>query len=291
MKRLIGLAALFLSGMLVFCSRDDFYAIGRMHVYNIQHHNDSLFFSTSDSGIFRFSPDAPGKIFRVARSGALPIRSIVFSREGKLYAASYNSGVHYVSGDTLLPVAGFPQQAWSIKCGPDGELWLAGLHGIFRQQSNGMVMFNRMGEVHDIAFRGKELAVAHRNGISIFNRPTGALMREFCKGIVCWTMTLHGSLLIGGGLNECVIIDKDSCATVRFGPKGNIVWSTALDNAGTLYLGTQKGLYRSDRGTGTAHCVGYKGICIKSLLVGNKGRLWVGRFAGPQKMSFFGTGR
>lgn len=270
--------SLFLWVLTIFCNKEKFNAVGRSHVYCIQKHNDSLYFSTSDSGIFRFSPQNPNAIAHVARAGNLPIRSMVFAKEG-LYAASYYAGVHYLSKDSLLPLIHFPWPAWSIKLGPDGNLWLAGLHGIFRQQSDSLVLFNRRGEVHDLAFYGNELAVAQRNGIFIFNRETGELKREFLKDAVCWTITTYDSLFIGGGLNVCGIINKDVCATISFGPKGNMVWSTALDKNGALYLGTQKGLYRAERGIATARCVGFKNICIKSLAFDDNGRLWVGRFA------------
>jgi hypothetical protein len=274
---LIPIIALF--AMIPSCTQEKFNVVEKMHVYTIQKHNDSLYFSTLDSGIFSFSPDNPGRLTRVAKRGALPLRSIAFSSKGICYAATYQSGVHRVSGDTLAPLAKFYWPAWSIKIDQQDNIWLAGIHGIFRQQSDSLVFFNKRGEVHDIAFYHNELAVAHKNGITIFNKETGALLREFCKGVLCWTMTNYDSLFVGGGLNTCVVINKDRCTTITFGPKGNIVWSTAMDDSGSIYLATQKGLYRARRGGAIAHCVGFKGICIKSLAFDNKGRLWVGRFA------------
>ena len=288
MKPLLFFVALLPIIFTLFCSQEKFNTVNRMHVYSIQPHNDSLYFSTSDSGIFRFSSDNPTSITPVARSGNLPIRSIVFSKEGTCLAGSYYSGVQYLSKDTLLPLVHFPWRSWSIKFDPTGNLWLAGLYGIFRQQSDSLVLFNHKQEAHDIAFYNNEVAVANRDGIFIFNRESGALLREFCKGVNCWTVMQYDSLFICGGLNVCVIINKDRCSTITFGPKGNMVWSTIKDSTGALYLATQNGLYRAEAGSLRARCVGFKGICIKSLAFDNKGKLWVGRFSKKQKKPFLG---
>jgi ligand-binding sensor domain-containing protein len=193
------------------------------------------------------------------------------------FAASYNAALR--SRSTLLPFVLVLQPAWSIKIDEHDSLWIAGTRGIFKFRGDSLILFNRMGEVHDIAFVGKELAVAHKNGISVFNKETGELLREFCKGVICWTITNYASLLIGGGKNVCVVIGKDGCRTVAFGPEGNMAWSVAMDSAGTLYLATQKGLYRADKGRTTARLIGFKNTCIKSLLIDTKGRLWIGRFS------------
>ena len=288
MKRTVLSVNLFIVVLVCSCTQEKFYVVGRMHVYAIQKHNDSLYFSTSDSGIYRFSPDNPGVLTHVAGSGNLPIRSIVFSKEGKCYAGSYSSGVRYLSKDTLLPLAQYPWPSWSIKLDTEDKLWLAGLYGIYKPHSDSVVLFNRKEEAHDIALYNNYVAVANRNGIFVFNRDDGALIRKFCQGIVCWTIMRHDSLFIGGGLNVCVIINQDRCSTITFGPKGNVVWSTLMDNAGVLYLATQNGLYRAGRGDQSARCVGFKGTCLKSLAFDNKGRIWVGRFSTKPRKPFLG---
>jgi hypothetical protein len=259
------------------CSHEQWSVIDMMHIYNIQQHNDSIYFSTVDSGIFRFSPNSPDTFCRVGKKYRHPVRSIAFSKNGSCYASSYFSDLH--SRDSLLPFILFAQPAWSIKIDNRDTPWLAGLYGIYRSQADSLVLINRMSGVHDIAFRDNELAVAHKGGISIFNRETGALMREFCKGIICWTITQFDSLLIGGGLNVCVIIDKGHDKSIVFGPSKNMLWATAVTSDGTLYLATQKGLYRAKKNENKAHYAGFKGICIKSLLIDKNGRLWIGRFA------------
>ena len=252
-------------------------AVNRMYIYNLQQHNDSIYVATQDSGIFRFSPDCPDSLFRVGGRYTHPVRSIVFSKNGACYACSYTPFLH--SRDSLLPFTLLPQPAWSIKIDAENILWIAGVRSIFRQKNDSLVSFNHFGEAHDIAFVGNQIAVAHRNGISIFNKESGALVREFCKGVICWTIMQFDSLFIGGGLNSCVIINKENCKIITFGPEKNMLWSVAVNPSGILYLGTQKGLFRANKDSPSAICIGFRGICIKSLLIDNKGRLWIGRFA------------
>jgi ligand-binding sensor domain-containing protein len=249
-----------------------------MLVYTITQHNDTIYFSTSDSGIFGFPADSPAAMKRLAYAGHLPIRSIAFASSGMLYAGSYNSGVRYFRNDTLLPLPWAPQLSWSIKFDEEGSLWLAGTHGIYRQRRDSLVVFNTMNGGHDIAFCDGQVAIAHMGGISVFDMKTGALVREFCKGVICWTIARYDSLFIGGGLNLCVIIHKENCRKISLGPQNNMLWSAALDRTGTLYMGTQEGLYCVKTGGDEARCIGLKGVCIKSVLLDNKGRLWVGRF-------------
>jgi hypothetical protein len=249
-----------------------------MHVYYVTQHNDSMYVATVDSGIFSFPINAPDKIRRVAYARNIPIRSIAFSPNNALFAASYRSGVMRVTSDSLMPVMWAPQQAWSIKFDSTGNFWLAGIFGIYKQRHDSLFAFGKIRGCHDIAFYKGLIAVAGMQGISLFDPLSGALVREFCKGMVCWSLTRYDSLLIGGGQNLCAIIKNDSCTTIHFGPKNNLLWSTALDAHGNLYMGTQEGLFRADKGNEKAHCVGFKGMCIKSVCIDSRGKLWVGRF-------------
>ena len=110
MKLLILLESLLL--MVFSCSREQYHQVPRMLVYNIAQHNDSIYFSTSDNGIFSFPATAPGAMKRLATAGHLPIRSIAFASNGTLYAGSYYSGVHYFKNDTLLPLSWARQLSW-----------------------------------------------------------------------------------------------------------------------------------------------------------------------------------
>jgi ligand-binding sensor domain-containing protein len=310
MKRLLlSIACLLLPS----CSHEEFFAIPRLYVYNIQQHNGSIYFSTLDSGLFRFSPDHPEAFKRIAGKRGLPLRSIAIAKDGSLYVASYQDIVHYYARDTILPLYrtprraatnkvqdtvnnalrdrdstprfSVPQRAWSIKIDDDGVLWIAGLLGIFRARPDSTVRFGSIGEVHDIAFFGEEIAVAHAGGISLFAKNSGALTREFCKGVNCWTIARYDSLLVGGGANVFAIIDKGNCRTIPLGPGHNLLWSTARDASGTFYCATQKGLYRVKPGATRMEYAGFRGECIKSLLVDTKGRLWVGRFSKNKRYS------
>ena len=286
MKPILSLAIALSSLLLPSCSHEPFYPVPGSFIYSIKQHNDSIYFSTLGNGIFRFSPDHPEAVKRVAGKRTLPIRSIAFAKNGTLYAASYQDAVHYGAGDTLLPLFHAWQRAWSIKIDDaDGVLWLAGQLGIFKKPRDSLVKFGSLGGVHDIAFFGSEVAVAHARGISLFDKNSGMLTKEFCQGVNCWSITRYDSLLVGGGANLCAIIDRDKCRTITLGSAGNYLWASARDTAGTFYLATQKGLYRIKPGGTKAECAGFRGECIKSLLFDAKGRLWVGKFTKEKNYS------
>jgi ligand-binding sensor domain-containing protein len=247
-------------------------------VYNIKQHNDSIYFSTPENGIFRFHPNNPQSIERVCSSGKLPFRGLVFKQNGSLYASSYYSGVYRVEKDTMVPLMWAQIPSWSMKQDSSGALWIAGDRGVRFERSDSMVPFTGLRDVHDLAFLGNSVAVAHMRGISIFNRESGSLEREFCKGIVCWTIARFDSVLIGSGSGVCVVIGAASGSEIRYGPPGNLAWAIEKDSTGSLFLGTQKGLYRVAPGADSAECIGFKGKCIKSLFIDNRGWLWVGRY-------------
>ncbi|HUI91207.1 MAG TPA: hypothetical protein VLX68_03065 [Chitinivibrionales bacterium] len=255
-----------------------FHPIPRTWVYSIKQHNDSIYFSTSEDGIFQFHPDHPEAFRRIGRVGRLPLRSMVFRENGALFASSYYSGVYRAEKDTLLPVSWAQYAAWSMKQDERGRLWIAGIMGIRFERNDSMIMFKPLYDAHDIAFLGKEIAVAHMRGISVFDRESGTGTREYCKGVVCWVVNAYDSLFIAGGLGLCAIIARDRCRTILLEPKDNLVWSIEKDSHDTLFLGTQKGLFRVAPGSGRAELVGFAGQCVKSLLIDKSGRLWAGRF-------------
>lgn len=276
------LIASFFGILLASCSQKEnaypYHLIPRNWVYNIKQHNDSIYFSTSEDGIFQFHPDHPEALRRVARCGRLPFRFIVFKEDGNLYASSYYSGVYRAEKDTLLPVLWAPYPAWSMKQDAKGALWLAGTRGILFERNDSMILFKALRDAHDIAFIGKEVAVAHMQGISVFDRQSGTFTREYCKGVVCWAVTSYDSLLIAGGLGLCAIITKNGCRNIALEPKDNMVWSIEKDSRDTLFLGTQKGLLRVAPGSDRAERIGFPGKCVKSLLIDKNSRLWAGRF-------------
>jgi ligand-binding sensor domain-containing protein len=276
--------------LLLSCSAekpDVYHAVHGGWVYNVKQHNDSIYFSTSEKGIFCFHPDHPEAVRRVAGCRRLPLRTMCFTKENKLLASSYYAGVFYASADTMLPLPWAQYPAWSMNLDVQENIWLACAAGVFLQRGEGMVRFCAVREAHDVAFFGNQVAVAHMRGISLYNRETGALVREYAKGLVCWSVTTYDSLLIGGGVERCLVIAKDACREIRFGPVGNILWATARSADGMLYLATQDGLFRARLSDTAAQAAAYKGVCIKSLCIDDKGRMWVGRFIKPARRWFF----
>jgi Two component regulator propeller len=255
-----------------------YHLVNHSWVYCIKQHNDSLYFSTSEEGIFRFHPDNPSAIARVGRCRTLPFRSIVFPPDGRLLASSYYSGVFEAGRDTLLPVKSAPYTAWSMKLDERGAFWLAGTRGVMRQAGDTVVMFRNVTETHDVAFFGRNVAVAHMRGIALYDRETGVLSAEYCKGVVCWTLAVFDSVLTAGGSGVCAFIGARGFRLIRVPPEGNMPWSIAKDSLGAIFLGTQKGLFRAGTNDSVARCVGLEGKCVKSVLFDRSGRLWVGTF-------------
>lgn len=264
------------------CEKRPYVPVPRNYVYHIKQHNDSLYFSTLNSGMYRFHPDRPESVRRVGGRGNLPFRSFVFLND-TLLASSYHDGMYRAVSDTMVPFSAAPYPAWSVKLDEDNNLWLAGTRGIWRQNQGAFQEFNSRTDAHDIAFYNGTAAVAHGKGITIFDKQSGRIERELAKGVVCWTVKTYDSLLIGGGQNHCYIIGNDTSREFLLGPSSNALWDTERDGSGIIYCGTQQGLYRIDPASNTVACIGSKGVCIKSLCLDSKGRLWAGRFGGKRK--------
>lgn len=255
-----------------------YHLVPRSWVYSIKQHNDSIYFSTSEDGLFRFHPDHPETIIRVGRCRTLPFRSMVFRRDGSLLTSSYYAGVYHAVKDTLLPLRYAPYPAWSMKLDENGAFWLAAARGVLREHGDTVVRFKDVRDAHDVAFWGDTVAVAHMKGISLYDRETGRPVGDYCTGIVCWTLARFDSVLVAGGSNVCAIISARGCRLICVPPPGNMVWAIEKDSSGALILGTQKGLFRAGPRADTAECIGCAGQCVKSLLIDKKGRLWVGTF-------------
>ncbi|HMD67339.1 MAG TPA: two-component regulator propeller domain-containing protein, partial [Chitinivibrionales bacterium] len=255
-----------------------YHLVNHSWVYCIKQHNDSLYFSTLEEGIFRFHPDNPDAIARVGRCRTLPFRSIVFPPDGRLLASSYYSGVFAAGRDTLLPVKNAPYAAWSMKLDKSGSFWLAGTRGVMRQAGDTVVVFKNVTDARDVALFGKAVAVAHMRGVTLYDRESGALSADYCRDVVCWTLAVFDSVLVAGGSNVCAVIGAHACRLIRVPPQGNMPWSIERDSLGAIFMGTQKGLFRAGPNDSEARCVGLEGKCVKSVLFDRSGRLWVGTF-------------
>lgn len=252
-------------------------------IYTIIEKGDSLYFSTQSGEIFRLHPDRPGAVTRLGLKRFHPVRGLAFSGDNSLLAASYETGVHRVLPDTLIAVLQMRRTAWSMKIDGFGRIWLAGRQGVFRQRGDSLARITDLHEAFDVDFYLGRLIAAHREGVTLFDSASGAADTTFCKGIICWTVDVFDSLCIAGGVGTCALITNRSATLIPLSPKTNIPWSAARDTGGAIYLGSQKGLYRIKPGAQKANCIGFKGKCIKSLLIDSKGRLWVGRYFRPEE--------
>lgn len=252
-------------------------------VYSIIQHNDSLYFSTLENGIFRFHPDHPEAVRRIGGFLRQPFRTLCFTKDKSLLASSYYAGVFRLSAssDSMIHVSWARYPAWAMRLDDQGHVWLACPQGVLRQQGDSLVRFCGVRDAHDVAFFGNQVAVAHMKGISLYNRGNGALVGEYAMGLVCWSVTSFGdSVLVGGGIQRCLIVRRESstCHEIRFGPAGNILWATALDKSGTLHIATQRGLFSARLSDSAAVCSGFENVCCKTVFIDSKGRIWVGRF-------------
>jgi len=251
-------------------------------VYSIAQHADSLYFSTLESGIFRFHPDRPGAVQRVAGYRRMPFRTLCFDEKSRLLASSYYAGVFAAAADTMVPVRWAQRPAWAMRLDEQNRMWLACDQGVFRQRGDSLVRFCSVWDAHDVAFFHGRVAVASMRGISLYESETGSLVKQYAPGLVCWSVTSYDSLLIGGGVERCLVISRKGCREIRFGPHGNILWGTALRND-TLHLATQRGVYQAGLSDTIANLAGFNNICVKSVFVDAKGRLWAACFAKPAR--------
>ena len=283
MNRLRNLTHLLLPSLLTVmfeCSRTPkVHVIPASYVYTIIERNDSLYYATQSGEIFRMSPDSPAvSPTRLGLKHFRPIRGLGFTKDGTFYAASYETGVHRVFADTLRPLPKMGRTAWAMKIDDFDRIWLAGRQGVYKQQGDTLVKTTDLHEAYDIDFYKGALVAAHRRGVTLYDSATGIADTTFCKGFICWTIDVFDTLLIAGGVEVCTIINGKNAINIRIGPKNNIPWSITRDTTGSIFLGTQKGLFRVSPAEGKAQCIDFAGKCIKSVFVDRSGRLWVGRY-------------
>jgi hypothetical protein len=246
-------------------------------VYYICRHNDSLYYTTTGRGIYRFHPSQPESISFVARAHNLPFRALVFTPGDTLFAISYQHSLWFKANDSLQPYPGCPFPGWTIKEDTSHALWVVGTQGIYCGRAGHFEKFSAMREAHDVEADDSSVVVAHLSGLTVFSRSSRIKIKTYDQSTNYWCVTRYDTVLIAGGLNQCLVICNNTIRKITFGPKGNIVWSTAMDR-GTLYLGTQSGLYRALPGETSAVCIANSGVCIKTLFLDHDRVLWAGKF-------------
>ena len=208
----------------------------------------------------------------------LPLRSLVFLGSGDLFASSYEGGLYRVFADTLRVIPSVHRSSWAMKVDAYDRIWLAGKQGVFVFDKDTLRRFTTHPEALDVDFYRGYLAVAHRAGITLFDTASGTPGNTRLRGITCWSIDVYDSLLIGTGVEKCLIVNGSDERTIPIGPRHNIPWAAVADTTGVVYLATQKGLLRVLPGERHAECIAFKGKCIKSICFDRAGRLWVGRY-------------
>lgn len=247
-------------------------------VYTIVEHNDSIYYATPAGEIYRIAAEFPDSSTFVSRKQHHPLRSLVFKKDGSLYASSYKSGCYRVTHDSLIPQPRLSRLAWSMKTDSCDNLWMATLQGVFRQCGDSLLRFTQLPEAYDIAFYRGNVAIAHRGGITLYDPITAAPSITFCSDTLFWSLNSYDTILIGGGVGVCALITGTTCKPVSLGSGHNIPWSSAMAADGTIVLATEKGLYIVKQDESRAHCIGFRGKCIKAVLIDRRGWLWIGRY-------------
>lgn len=273
--------------LLTHCNREVTTPLPAIHevpsafVYSILQHNDSLYCSTQQGAVFRFSPDHPESITSLGKPKFFPLRTLAFTKNDRLLACSYETLLHEVTADSLIPVKHLWRTAWTMCLDSNDNVWLAGRQGVFRESGDTLLRFSSLFEAYDVDFYRGNLAVAHRNGVTLYDTSSGRELTTFCKGVICWTIDIFDSVMVAGGVELCAVINGTKCRTFKIPAAHTIPWDFAQDKKGTIYLATQQGLYRLLPLADEVECIAYCGKCIKSVLVDTQQRLWVGRYFTP----------
>ena len=240
--RFYRLVLLIISPLFILCQRKPaFHVIPAPFVYAIVEHNDSIYYSTPDGEIYRFHPDNPDSSVLLTSIKGYPIRSFVFKKDGTLYASSYKTGIHRLSVDTLVKEPKMTREAWAIELDNFDNIWLAGRWGVFRQKDDTLIRFSDLREAHDIGFYQGYLVVAHRSGITLYDTSSGKINQKFSKTVTFWTIDIFDSLLAGGGVQTCALIQNKNEQYIPLGRKHNIPWSFAKDNSNNLLWAQKRG--------------------------------------------------
>ena len=253
----------------------DRYVIPSKNVYAITEKGEFIYFATSDRGIFRFRRTSPQTVETVAATKA-PIRGLLFHQE-KLLALSYTRGLLEVVDKRLRPAKPATPPGWSLVHDESRKaIGVAGDLGVVIIEGERIKRVKRRG-AHDIVFHGSTFAVAHRAGISVHHRQSGAVVRERFPGINFWSARRHGDLIVYGGKGRVVLQRRGRWQTIALPDAKNVPWSSALVKR-KLYIGTQRGLFVYDLTTEKLSAAGFPGQCIKALFSDSRGTLWIGRF-------------
>jgi len=255
-----------------------FYVIPGEFVYSILEHKDSIYFSTQRGEVVRFHHQNPRSVHHLGRARFQPLRTLIFKKNNQLFASSYETGVQHVLPDTLVSVQHLWRSAWAMISDSSDNLWLAGRQGVFREQGDTLLRVTTLREAYDIDFYLGFLAVAHRQGVTLFDTTTFTPCTTYCKGVVCWSLDVFDSLLVAGGVETCALIWRNKSSILSIRPRYTIPWGAVQDSAGTIYLATQNGIYSIVPNTKRAECIAYKGKCIKSIFIDHTNKVWIGRY-------------
>lgn len=273
----VGLAFIFLLGSCI-QKNPSVNFIPAEHVYDIGFRNDSVWYSTLENGIFCFKGSNPEKQLISLSLSRMPFRTLEFLSDGTILTLSYEAGVFKVGPDSLYAKPGWECPGWSMKQDNNGKIWIAGRSGVYRQQGDSLALFGPLREVHDLALSDSLLATATANGLAFSPIANFKEVRREFREINLWCVERYGNKWIAGGDGCCIIIDNNNTRLATVGAKGTMVWRTAMDKTGVLWIASTSGIWTLKPGGSKADPVGSQGLCIKTIKIDPKGMIWAGTF-------------
>jgi hypothetical protein len=267
-----------LTSMLWVCCTKEYRVIPDTFVYSIVQKQDTIYYSTNSTGIYKFPLKIPEQHSDVLKLKGIPVRSFLFTPNDSIYALSYTRGLFIADRGTVRSFLPHEIPGWSMVYDDSGNIWVAGLHGVYRVAHDRITKYSSDFDIHDIAVHDNRVYLATYHGIHVHDLKTGAFVDELYAGINFWRIRMTGDTLIAGGKDVCVFKYDNSIRTITLNHAGNIIWDFAIDKKGVLFFATEFGLYRCKPDEAVAQCIAFKGKCIKSVFIDSSGQLWVGKY-------------
>ncbi|WP_426662396.1 ATP-binding protein [Rhodanobacter aciditrophus] len=284
----------------------------------VQDHDGAIWFGTK-GGIARYD-GVHFKVFRhVANDpGSLydnGIATLLVDRRNRLWAAGLNAGLNRYDAatdrfehwghDPGNPSSLASDRVWSLAQTPDGTLWVGTGRGLDRMRPDGRG-FDHVdyrapgGKAENLGAVGALHVDGHGqlwigSDLGVFRRDARGRMHPVPaadpgQSMSAWRINGHGDEIRIATDHSLMVVGPDGLAR-RFGgaaiPDANVMVSVR-DDAGRLWIGTQRGLFMQPRPGAAVMAVtnqpaldgGLPGTWVWQMLVDRAGGLWLALFDG-----------
>ncbi|MDN4165787.1 ATP-binding protein [Cytophagales bacterium LB-30] len=223
-------------------------------------HQGKLYFATRGNGIVRYHEGTFEQLLPDEKQLPRSIRSLLFSKSGKLYVGSDTQGVFAIENDTLSRLPGLPEidaMVMAMAEGADGSLWIAtDGKGLYHYRSDGSfkVYTSKSGLLSDalgavLVLKDGRVLVGTNQGINVIEQgQVGAWSFLRDTRISYLLSDSYGSIWIGaetglGRVNEQNHTEEFLYNDATF--PGSHITSMVFDEEGSLWISTVKsGLLR-----------------------------------------------